>query len=175
MDKVRIAHSDKPLIIRTGHTPVTIGLLAGSLVAAIPALVGAATRSAVISRALPWWAAGLFYLVLLVSAGTALYAVWKPMPAMLNMDTYPVIVRKLVLERVGIYGVSGILLCFSCAALAASGWNGLSAAGWLVGVAIGLVFRAAQTNVDVDKLHSVAENGITTHTTQSVDDPDQDQ
>lgn len=159
MDRLTIRN--RPLHIRSGHTPVSLGLLLGSLVAAIPALVTASTRSAAVANVLGLPALMVFYVILLLSAGLALSAVYHQLPDVLTDETYALIVSRLVRERIGLYGVAGVLLIFSIAALTSSGWNGLSAASWLVGVGGGLVFRARQTHQDVEKLHRARDFGDT--------------
>lgn len=158
MDRLKLDKPDRPddpLQIRSGHTPVNLGFMIGSITAAIPAIATEYARSRVVDSVLPTWAVYLFYAVLLLGAGITLHATWRQLPTQLTPQTYRIIVSRLVRERVGHYAVSGILLCFSVGALSASGWNGLSAASWLLGIAGGLLLRARQTHVDVRKLHQV--------------------
>lgn len=157
MDRLKLDKPGKPLQIRSGHTPVNIGLMIGSLVAAIPAIITEHARSRAVDTVLPVWAAYTFYAVLLIGAGITLHATYRQLPTQLTQETYRIIVSRLVRERVGHYAVSGTLLCFAIGALTASGWNGLSATAWLLGIAAGLLFRARQTHADVRKLHQVLD------------------
>lgn len=161
----------RPLHIRSGHTPVNIGLLLGSILTTLPSLATTATRSGTVGRVLtPAWLT-VFYLVILVSACIALAGIYRQLPTVLDGKTYPVIVRRLVLERVGLYGVVGIMVSFSCASLLAVGWQGLSVCGWLLGIAGGLAWRIGQTHVDLGKLHRATTEGVATDAAL-VADPD---
>lgn len=160
MDKVELTRAGRPLQIRSGHTPVNIGLLIGSLLASLSAFAVSTSRSAVVRQVLPPWAMTTFYVVLLVSSAVALSAVWRPMPHELTEETYRVITGRLVRERVGHYGVAGIMACFSISAMANS-LSGLTAASMLMGVAGGLVMRARQTKADLDKLQTAMRTGDT--------------
>jgi|tagenome__1003787_1003787.scaffolds.fasta_scaffold20035201_2 hypothetical protein len=157
MDRLELDPSDRPLQIRSGHTPVNIGFMIGSMTAAVPALVTEATRSRAVDHVLPQWAVYAFYAVLLAGSALTLYATYRQLPTELTPATYRAIVNRLVCERVGHYAVAGILLCFAAGALSAAGWSGLSAGAWLVGIAGGLLLRARQTHADVNKLHRAVE------------------
>lgn len=165
MDRVRIANLDKggrPLQIRSGHTPVNVGLVMGSMLAAIAAAANSAARSKIVDQVLPTWAMWTFYAVLFISAATTLSAIWRPLPTHLDVETYHVIVSRLVRERVGLYGVAGIMFCFSAAAMT-GGLAGATATCWLTFIAGGLVMRARQTSQDVEKLHLAVIQGDSAH------------
>ncbi len=170
MDRLTI-RGRRPLHVRSGHTPVNIGLLLGSLLTALPSLATSATRSGTVGRVLsPAWLT-VFYAVLIVSACISLAGISRQLPTVLDATTYPIIIRRLVMERVGLYGVVGIMTSFSCAALLATGWNALNAAGWLFGIAGGLAWRIGQTHVDLNKLHRATTEGVATDSAM-VADPD---
>ena len=163
----------RPLHIRSGHTPVNIGLLLGSILTTLPSLATTVTRSNTVGRVLsPGWLT-VFYVVLLVSAGVALAGIYRQLPTVLDGKSYPIIVRRLVLERIGLYGVVGIMSSFSCAALLATGWGALSAVGWLLGIAGGLAWRIGQTHVDLNKLHRASTDGVATDASLVADPDDQ--
>lgn len=176
MDRVKITRPDQaeaPLLVRTGHTPVNIGLLLGSLTASVAAAASASTRSAAVRNVLPLWAQWTFYAVLFLSAGIALSAIWRPLPSVLDEAGYRVISSRLVRERVGLYGVAGIMVCFSVSALAGTGWSAATAACWLGFIAGGLVLRARQTAFDLDKLHQAMDNPGASVNRRYVADPDE--
>lgn len=158
MDRVKI-DAARPLQIRSGHTPVNLGLMGGALVAAVPAMLTQATHSRAVDAVLPDWAAYVFYAMLLFGAGMSISATWHQLPGELTRETYRIIVGRLVRERLGHYAVASILICFSIAALSSQGLNGLSGASFIGGPAVGLVLRARQTHVDVNKLHRAVESG----------------
>lgn len=142
------------LHIRTGY-PLR-WLHVGAVVAAVPAMLTAETRSRAVDHVFSQlWVSYVFYGVLLISSGVALVAVWRPLPRVLDDHTHKVIVTRLICERIGLYGVGGIMICFACTTLVASGWNGLPGAALLVGVSAVLLARARQTTTDVRKLHAV--------------------
>lgn len=159
MDQVDLNRRGRqPLHIRSGHTPENIGLLLGSLLAAGLAFTFTATQSAAVNRTLPPWAAWTFYGVLFVSAAIALSAVWQPLPHYLDDATYRTITSRLVRERIGLYGVAGIMTCFAVSSMIIS-ITGTTAAAWLLSIAGGMVLRARQTAVDVNKLHAAVKEG----------------
>jgi hypothetical protein len=164
----------RPLQIRSGHTPVNLGLLLGSLAGAIPAIITIEARSQAVGSTLPLWASYVFYGMLAIGAATALSATWYQLPHELNSKTYRVIISRLIRERVGHYAVGGIMLCFAASTLTVNGFAGLPGADWLVGCGFGLLFRAWQTHVDVRKLHDAIDGKLDQDSASVVADPDQD-
>lgn len=158
MDRVSVTGRE-PLQIRSGHTPVNLGLMVGSLVASVPAAITEHAQSRAVGGVLPEWAAYVFYVVLFLGSAVTLSATWSQLPTKLDPHNYLIIVNRLVRERVGHYAVAGILVCFSAASFAQGGVKGLSAVGWLIGIAVGLLFRAHQTKIDVRKLHEAMRTG----------------
>jgi hypothetical protein len=171
MDRLTVRDDGKPLQIRSGHTPVNLGLMVGALGASIPAIVTEGLRSRAVDHVLPMWATYVFYAVLLGGSTLTLAGVWRQLPTELNAQNYRIIVRRLTLERIGHYAVAGIMICFATASLLGGGVAALSGAALLYGIGTGLVLRAFQTHVDLNKLELMLSRGGTT-TGEWVRDPD---